>query len=247
MSQEGSGSVEADTSTLVVAVDGVAGSGKSSAAKGVARRLGLRYLDTGAMYRAMTWWILQRGVALDDPEAIAATVAGAGEAGPALEIGTDPDVATVLMDGTDVSAPIRTREVSAAVSAVSAVPLVRERMVRRQRALIGTGGIVVEGRDIGSTVAPDAQLKLYLTAAPEERARRRSAELAGGTTEVSGGEVQRTQADLARRDRLDAGRTASPMTRADGAVELDTTALDLDQVIDAISELAIESARPVRG
>jgi cytidylate kinase len=212
--------------TLVIAMDGPSGSGKSSVSKGVARALGLRYLDTGAMYRAVTWWMLREGVPVNDPAAVAAR---AGE--PGLHCGTDPDSPEISVDGTDVAGPIRTPEVTGAVSAVAAVPEVRERLVALQREIIGAGGIVVEGRDIGTVVAPDAPVKIYLTASPEVRARRRSRELTGAT-------LSATQADMARRDRLDSTRKADPLARAADAVEVDTTSLGLSEVITEIVQIA---------
>ncbi|MFC5746117.1 (d)CMP kinase [Actinomadura rugatobispora] len=214
---------------LVIAMDGPSGSGKSSASKGVARALGLRYLDTGAMYRAMTWWMLREGVPVDDPAAVAARAAE-----PVIESGTDPDGPAITVDGADVSAPIRTREVTNAVSAVSSVPAVRERLVALQREIIGAGGIVVEGRDIGTVVAPDAAVKVYLTASEEVRAARRAKELAADPA----ASVTVTRAEQARRDRLDSTRTASPLAKAGGAVEIDSSGLGLDEVIEAVLRLA---------
>lgn len=219
-------------SGLVVAMDGPSGSGKSSASKGVARALGLRYLDTGAMYRAVTWWMLQRGVNLEDPAEIAAR---SGE--PTLTMSTDPDAPGVAVDGVDVSGPIRGAEVTGAVSAVSAVPEVRRRLVAMQREIIAEslphGGIVVEGRDIGTVVAPDAPVKIYLTASAEARAQRRTAELDGTTVEAQ-------KAAMARRDALDSTRKTDPLTKAADAVELDTTPLDLDEVIAEVLRLVKE-------
>jgi CMP/dCMP kinase len=212
--------------TLVIAMDGPSGSGKSSVSRGVARALGLRYLDTGAMYRAVTWWMLREGVPVDDPAAVAAR---AGD--PDVRSGTDPEAPTISVDGVDVSGPIRSAEVTGAVSAVAAVPEVRERLVALQREIIGAGGIVVEGRDIGTVVAPGAAVKIYLTASPEVRAQRRSKELTGAS-------VSSTQADMARRDRLDSTRTTNPLARADDAVEVDTTSLGLTEVITEIVQIA---------
>ncbi|MFI6522676.1 (d)CMP kinase [Spirillospora sp. NPDC050679] len=216
---------------LVIAMDGPSGSGKSSASKGVARALGLRYLDTGAMYRAMTWWMLRSGVPVEDPAAVAARAAE-----PVLESGTDPDAPTIAVDGVDVSEPIRTREVTNAVSAVSSVPEVRERMVLLQREIIGEGGIVVEGRDIATVVAPDAPVKVYLTASEAARAARRAKDLAADP----GASVAVTRAEQARRDRLDSTRKASPLAKADGAHEIDSTELSLGEVIEAVVRLAKE-------
>jgi len=213
---------------LVVAVDGPSGSGKSTTARGVATRLGLRYLDTGAMYRAMTWALLQRGVDVDDPEAVAAAAPGV-----VIVAGTDPRSPTITADGVDVSAPIRGRAVTSAVSAVSAVPQVRRLLVQLQRAIIGDGDIVVEGRDIGSVVAPEARVKVFLVADAAARAARRTAELGGSSTEVT-----LTQEDMARRDRLDSSRSTSPLMQATDAVVVDTTELSLDEVIERVVALA---------
>ncbi|MBE1535401.1 (d)CMP kinase [Actinomadura algeriensis] len=216
---------------LVIAMDGPSGSGKSSASKGVARALGLRYLDTGAMYRAMTWWMLRAGVPVEDASAVAARALE-----PAIECGTDPDAPVIAVDGADVSGPIRTREVTNAVSAVSSVPAVRTRLVDLQREIIGVGGIVVEGRDIGTVVVPDAAVKVFLTASEEARAARRAKELAADP----GASVQVTQAEQARRDRIDSTRKASPLTKAADAHEIDSTELGLDEVIEAVVRLAKE-------
>jgi cytidylate kinase len=216
----------------VIAVDGPAGSGKSTAARGVARALGLRYLDTGAMYRALTWWLLSRGLDTTDPGAVARHARE-----PLIEVGTDPDVPAIAVDGVDVSGPIRTREVSNAVSAVASVPQVREHLIAMQREIIarntGPGdGIVAEGRDIGTVVAPQALVKVFLTASESARAHRRSAELAvdpGATAAV-------TQREQLRRDRADAPQTVM----AADAVEIDSTSLSLDEVIGLIAGLARE-------
>jgi cytidylate kinase len=217
-------------------MDGPSGSGKSSVSKGVARALGLRYLDTGAMYRAMTWWMLDEGVDIEDPVAVADR-----SLEPDLVCGTDPEHPVITVGGTDVSGPIRTAEVTGSVSAVAAVQAVRRRLVALQREAIGEGGIVVEGRDIGTVVAPDAELKIYLTASADARALRRNNELTGMT-------VSATKADLARRDRLDSTRSADPLARAADAVEVDTTDLGLEEVIDLIVRMALEStSHPARG
>jgi cytidylate kinase len=215
--------------TLVIAVDGPAGSGKSSAAKGAARALGLRYLDTGAMYRAVTWWMLHHKVPVADPDAVAAYATA-----PVIEIATDPEDPAVFVDGADVSAPIRTREVSNAVSAVASVPVVRERLVALQREIITAGDIVVEGRDIGTVVAPDAPVKVFLTASEEVRAQRRAGDLAADPA----ASVQVTLSEQARRDRIDSTRKTSPLSKAAGAVEIDSTELGLAEVVEAIVRLA---------
>ena len=211
---------------VVVAIDGPSGSGKSSTSRGVATRLGLRYLDTGAMYRAMTWWMLRHEVPVDDPAAVAARC---GE--PVIESGTDPAGPTISVDGRDVAAAIRTPEVTAVVSAVSAVPQVRARLLDLQHRAIDRaldqGGIVVEGRDIGSVVAPDAEVKIYLTADAGARAARRAAE-------EGGSDVGATESSLLARDRIDSTRTVSPLTMAEGAVHVDTTPYTLEEVVDLI-------------
>lgn len=217
---------------IVVAVDGPSGSGKSSTARGVAQRLGFAYLDTGAMYRAITWALLQRGVDLDDPEAMADAASAV-----ALRSGTDPLNPTIEADGVDVSRPIRGADVTSNVSVVAAVPAVRELMVQAQRDAIAEAsqGIVVEGRDIGTTVAPDATVKVYLIADAEARAHRRASELGHSDSGA-------TQADLARRDELDSSRAASPLTKAPDAFEIDGTAMTLDDVVDVVVGL-VEEAR----
>jgi cytidylate kinase len=217
---------------LVVAVDGPSGSGKSSTARGVAQRLSLAYLDTGAMYRAMTWALLQAGVDVDDPVAIATAAEGVH-----LESGTDPIDPTIRANGVDVAEPIRSDEVTASVSQVAAVPRVREMLVALQRAVISTSEnrIVVEGRDIGSTVAPDAEVKIYLVADPAARAARRAAE--DGSVDADA-----TELALARRDEIDSTRAASPLTKAADAVVVDSTYMTLDEVIDAIVKIVEEKA-----
>jgi len=212
-------------SRIVVAVDGTSGSGKSSTCRGVAVRLGLRYLDTGAMFRALTWWLLREGVDVYDPDAVAARVSE-----PAMVSGTDPTDPTIEVDGTDVAVAIRTDEVNRAVSPVSTVPEVRGRLLELQREVIGRGGIVVEGRDIASVVWPHAEVKVYLTADPAARAVRRAAE-------EGGSDVSATEQVLRERDRIDSGRAAAPLVMTDGAVQVDTTDYSLEEVIDRVVEL----------
>lgn len=212
----------------VVAVDGPSGSGKSTVSRRLAVGLAARYLDTGAMYRALTWAVLRSGVDLTDAESVAKV---AGEAD--LRIGTDPQGYGVTVDGVDVAKEIRGPEVTGAVSAVAAVPAVRELLVARQRQMIANAGrIVVEGRDIGSVVAPDADLKVYLTASETARAQRRSAEDAA--------DVTATAADLARRDKLDSTRKVNPLQQAPDAVVLDTTELGIDEVVARLRDLLTE-------
>lgn len=219
-------SPDAETAVdIVVAIDGPSGSGKSSTSRGVAARLGLRFLDTGAQFRAITHWMLTHDVDVADPSAVASRCAE-----PDLESGTDPLNPTITVDGVDVSVAIRGEAVTAAVSPVSAVPEVRARLLGLQRAIIGSGGIVVEGRDIGSVVAPQADVKVYLTADSAARAARRAAE-------EGGSDVAATEASLAARDRIDSGRATAPLTMADDAVHIDTTCFTLDEVIDRIVAL----------
>jgi cytidylate kinase len=212
----------------VVAVDGPSGSGKSTVSRRLAAGIDARYLDTGAMYRAVTWAVLRSGVDPADAEAVAKV---AGEID--LRIGTDPQGYGVTVDGVAVDADIRGPEVTGAVSAVAAVPAVRALLVARQREMIAHAGrIVVEGRDIGSVVAPDAELKVYLTASEAARARRRSAEDAA--------DEAATAADLARRDLLDSTRKADPLQQSADAVVLDTTELGVDEVVARLRELLTE-------
>lgn len=214
------------TGGQVVAIDGPSGSGKSSTSRGVALRLGVRYLDTGAMYRALTWWMLRQGVDVTDPSAVSARVSE-----PEIVSGTDPAAPSITVDGVDVGVAIRADDVTGAVSPVSAVPEVRARLLTLQRDVIAQagaqGGIVVEGRDIGSVVAPDAPVKVYLTADAAARAVRRAAE-------EGGSDVAATEASLLARDTIDSGRAVSPLTMADGAVHIDTTNHTLDEVIDLV-------------
>jgi CMP/dCMP kinase len=217
---------------VVVAIDGPSGSGKSSTSRGAADRLGLRYLDTGAMFRAMTWFMLERGVDVHDPAAVAALVDV-----PEIKSGTDPLAPTITVDGHDVAQAIRGEDVTAAVSPVAAVPEVRARLLELQRAEIGDGGILVEGRDIGSVVWPRAEVKVYLTADPAARALRRAAE-------EGGSDVAATQESLLARDKIDSGRATAPLTMAEGAHHIDTTPYTLDEVITQVVALveAVEAA-----
>ncbi len=209
----------------MVAIDGPSGSGKSSAARGVARSLGVGYLDTGAMYRALTWWLMSVGADTTDERLVAARAAE-----PVIEVCTDPDHPWTRVNGHDVSREIRTEAVSAQVSVVARVQAVRDHLIAAQRAACSSAavGIVAEGRDIGTVVAPNAQLKVFLTADPQARALRRAAE--------QGAAVDATEAAQARRDRLDAAQSA----KAADAVLLDATDLTLAEVIEEIARLARE-------
>lgn len=212
---------------LVVAVDGPGGAGKSTVSRAVAQRLGLRYLDTGAMYRAATWAALDQGVDPHDADTVAELTRAI-----LIEVGTDPANPWTRVDGRDVSREIRTRAVTNSVSAVSAVPAVRAHLVDLQRRVIGSGGVVVEGRDIGTTVAPDADVKVFLTASATTRARRRHADVAA--PDIAGVDV--TLAEIRRRDLRDSSRTASPLVKAPDAVEIDATELSVGEVVAQIIE-----------
>ena len=221
----------------VIAIDGPAGAGKSTVAREVAARLGLARLDTGAMYRAVTLLVLHSGAEPGDEEA-AASLAREMD----LEVGED----RVVLNGEDVTAAIRARAVDAAVSVVAAGAKVRAELVRRQRAWAAErGGGVVEGRDIGSVVFPDADVKVYLTADPFERARRRNAQvLRGGGTDVpatpgrgepaEGSSLSATEAQLMARDRLDSSRVASPLAVPSGAILVDSTGRSIGEVVDEV-------------
>ena len=213
----------------IIAIDGPAGTGKSSVSRGLARELGARYLDTGSMYRIVTLALVRAGVDLDDPDAIAAA------ADVPLAVGYDPDTEAAFLGGEDVSALIRGDEVTRAVSAVSAVPAVRTRLVGIQRELAaGPEAVVVEGRDIGTVVLPHADVKIFLTASAETRARRRNDQnIAAGLPD----DYETVLADVRRRDHLDSSRAVSPLRAADDAVVVDTSAMNQTEVIAALRDL----------
>ncbi|MGE0508714.1 MAG: (d)CMP kinase [Acidimicrobiia bacterium] len=205
----------------VIAIDGPAGAGKSTVSRAVAARLDLPYLDTGAMYRAVTLAVLRRGVDPDDDDAVAAV---------ARDMTLHIDAHGVTVDGVDGTAAIRGPQVTALVSQVAANPGVRADLRERQRAWAAeAGGGVIEGRDIGSVVFPDAELKVFLTASPRERARRRAAE--------AGGDIDQIEASIAARDHVDSTRDDSPLTEADGSAFVDTDSRTVDEVVDAIVQL----------
>jgi cytidylate kinase len=210
---------------MVIAIDGPAGAGKSSVARGVADALGFTYLDSGAMYRCVALAALERGVDHDDPEAM-------GDLARRLKIVFDAD--RVLLDAVDVTDAIRTPETTEAASRIAPHPMVREALIAEQRRLIEQGRYVAEGRDIGTVVSPDSPLKVFLTASPEERARRRAAE--------TGEDPRRVLAAQRERDRRDASRKRgdSALRVADDAEEIDTTGLGLDEVVDRVVDLAVE-------
>jgi cytidylate kinase len=209
------------TAPLVIAIDGPAGAGKSTVGRAVARRLGLDYLDTGAMYRAVTYAAMRRGIPVHDVDAVAEL---------AREVTLDVDDDGVRVDGTDATVAIRGRDVTQAVSVVAANSAVRSELVERQRAWVRTrGGGVVEGRDIASVVFPDARLKLFVTASPRVRATRRVGEI--------GGDLHEVESAIVERDRLDSSRADSPLREADGAIVVDTSDMSIDEVVDRIVEL----------
>jgi cytidylate kinase len=218
---------------VLVAIDGPAGAGKSTVARTLARELGFTYLDSGAMYRCVALAALQQGGGRlpEQPGALAEVARLAtieiGQAAPGTPAGAP---ATVLLDGRDVSEAIRTPEVSAAASVVAAEPAVRKALVAKQRALIAHGNWVAEGRDIGTVVAPDAELKIFLTADAHERARRRAAEL--------GADVETVLAEQTLRDERDSTREHSPLQAAPDAIALDTSGKDVEQVVAHVAAIA---------
>lgn len=212
----------------VVALDGPSGTGKSTVARALAIELGLRYLNTGAMYRAVTWAVLRAGVDPEDSRLVAELADRI-----AVDITTDPHDQRVSVDGQPVAGPLRSTEVTTAVSPVSAVPEVRHRLIEAQRALIGAGGIVVEGRDIGTVVAPEAPLKIFLTASHDTRVHRRARQDGAGPAEVLA-----TSEALRRRDSYDSSRKAGPLRPHPDAVHVDTTSLPVHEVVKRLVDLA---------
>jgi cytidylate kinase len=212
----------------VVALDGPSGTGKSTVARRLATRLNARYLDTGAMYRAATVAVLRAGVAIDDSRGVLEVARRAQ-----IAVSTNPAAPGVTLDGIGVDREIRSAEVTAAVSAVSAVGALRERLVAQQREIIGFGGIVVEGRDIGSVVWPQATTKVFLTATAAARALRRAGELGASD------QLRSVAADIDRRDRLDSTRVVSPLAQAPDAIVLDTTLLEIDEVVQRLVDLVL--------
>lgn len=227
---------------MIVAIDGPAGSGKSTVARALAAREHLTYLDTGAMYRAVTCAALERGVDISDADAVAALARG-------LDISLTAGVGgeRLTVDGEDRTAQIRTPEVDVNVSAVAAVPAVREAMVALQRKAAEAGDVVAEGRDIGTVVFPTAEVKVYLSADPSARARRRAVQRQGGDTakdasaQADAAETAAIEAELVARDKADSTREASPLRPAADAVHIDSTDLTVDEVCDRIAALMREA------
>ena len=225
-------------SGVVIAIDGPAGTGKSTVSRGLAKAVGARYVDTGAMYRIATLAMLRAGVNLDDPVAIAAA------ADVPMSVGFDPDVEQTFLGGEDVSALIRGDDVTRSVSAVAAVPEVRTRLVQLQRQLAGGGdSVVLEGRDIGTVVLPDADVKVFLTASAETRARRRNDQnIAAGLPD----EYETVLADVIRRDHLDSTRAISPLRPAEDALIVDTSEMTQAEVIAHLRDLVEQRTGAVR-
>lgn len=210
-----------------VALDGPAGAGKSTVARMVAKELGYVYVDTGAMYRAITWKVLHKGIPLEDLSAIADMTASTR-----IELLPGLTGQTVLVDGQDVTERIRSTEINLHVSHIAAIPDVRERLVSMQKSMAAAKGVVMDGRDIGTSVLPDAEVKVFLTASARKRAERRYLEM--NASEISLDDLEK---DIERRDQLDRGRKVSPLRQAEDAVLLDSTEMSLDEVVNAVLEL----------
>ena len=221
---------------MVIAIDGPSGAGKSTAGRTLAARLGYVFLDTGAMYRTLALMALRRGVPLDAAEDLAALARAA-------RIGLAPGGDAVSLDGEDVTAAIRSREVSAAASRVSVHPAVRREMVARQREMGRGGGVVLDGRDIGTAVFPDADVKFYVDADPAQRARRRHEELAAAGVHS---DLRAIEEEICHRDQADTTRTDSPLTRAKDAVHVDTTSLSPDEVVERLLTVVESRQRGTR-
>ncbi len=217
---------------LIIAIDGPSGVGKGTVARRVAAALGYRHVDTGVMYRVVGWCAIGRGFALDDEAAVASI---------ASEVAIETVEGRVLADGVDVTRDIRTPEIDHASTTVARLPRVRAALVERQRAMGRSGGVVMEGRDIGTVVFPDADLKIFLDATAEERARRRAADQ---THADAGKPVAEVAGELSARDCSDRTRAASPLVVAEGAIVIDTTSLTIDEVVGRVLEQVESRRRP---
>lgn len=218
---------------LIIAIDGPAGAGKSTLARALARRLGYLYINTGAMYRAVAWQVLQKGIALDDTQAI-----GTLASRSLIALDGPPDTLRVSIDGCDVTSEIVSPEVTRAASMVSAVSEVRRALVRQQQELGARGGVVMEGRDIGTKVFPEADVKIYLDASQTDRSERRHRQDRKGGIETS---LEATKAEIEERDRRDSTRLESPLVKAADAHYIDSSGLTIDQVIDQALELVMRA------
>jgi cytidylate kinase len=217
---------------ISIAIDGPAAAGKSTVAKIIAKRLSYIYIDTGAMYRALTYLALQQGIALDDEQSLISLLKNTY-----IELKPSEQGQLVFVNGEDVTNIIRSEEVTNAVSLVAKHPLVRKEMVTRQRALAKNGGVVMDGRDIGTHVLPDAEVKIFLKASVEERAKRRHAEnIARGFPS----DLETLKKEIARRDQIDSEREVAPLKKAEDAIEIDTTSLSIEEVVDRIMEIVNE-------
>jgi cytidylate kinase len=215
-------------SGFILAIDGPAGAGKSTVAKRLAKVLGFLYMDTGAMYRALALKVMRQGIDPEDTERVRRILSETR-----IELAADDGQSRVYLDGVDVSDQVRTPEVSQLASKVSALKVVRERLVELQRGMAAAGGVVAEGRDIGTVVFPNADVKIYLDASPEQRARRRAEEIKGRGGDVS---WERTLAETLERDQRDQERAIAPLRKADDAIVIDTTSMEVDQVIGKIQQ-----------
>lgn len=213
----------------IIAIDGVAASGKSTAAKSLAKSLGLRYLDTGAIYRAAALSVLRGKVNPDNEEAVIETITTAD-----IRVNCSEDKMEIYLNDVEISEEIRTPEVAALTSRISALSEVREAMVKLQREAVNDGGFVVEGRDIGTVVFPDAGIKFFLTATAAERAKRRFAEL---NVRHDGSSIEEIERDIADRDLRDSTRSESPLRKADDAIEVDTTEMTIDEQVKHLTRI----------
>ena len=218
-----------DENKSIIAIDGLAASGKSTTAKSLAKSLGLRYLDTGAIYRAAALSVLRGKVTPDDEEAVIETIAAAN-----IRVNCTVDKMEIYLDDVEISEEIRTAEVAALTSRISAISEVRKAMVKLQREAVNDGGFVVEGRDIGTVVFPDAEIKFFLTATVAERAKRRFAEM---NERHDGGSIEEIERDIAERDLRDSTRSASPLRKADDAIEVDTTEMTIDEQVKHLTRI----------